>query len=204
MKRLDAIILSLLAIISLNAQEPQSDQKPYTISNAGVSYTKVIPVEGKTASELYSIADNYFTYNYVDANSVVQTQDKEAGTIIGKGLYDEFYKYTDGFGNIYCSAVHILRIDCKDGRIRVILSIPNYHLRGIRTSSRPAFDKDINLLETYPFTGEDENATRRQKREQENFKAIFDIVNEKAISTLQSVEDYFVNSGNTGIEGDDW
>ncbi len=200
MKRLNVLILSLLVFISLNAQENQAEQKPYTISNAGVSYTKVIPVEGKTASELYSIADNYFTYNYVDANSVVQTQDREAGTIIGKGLYDEFYKYTDGFGFIYCSAVHILRIDCKDERIRVILTIPNYHFHGIKTSSRPAFDRDTNITETYPFTGEVEKPKRAQKREQE----IFDIVNDKALATIKTVEDYFTNSGNTGVENDNW
>lgn len=200
MKKLYVFALCLLMCASLCAQESQIDEKPYSVSNAGVSYTRVITVEGKTASELYSIADNYFTYNYVDANSVVQTQDKEAGTIIGKGLYDELYKYTDGFGFIYCSAIHILRIDCKDGRIRVILTIPNYHLHGIRTSSRPAFDKDINLTDTYPFTGEVAKPSRSQKREME----FFNRVNERAISTIQGIEDYFVNSGNTGVENDDW
>lgn len=200
MKRMYFLLLSLLVFTTLNAQENQSDQKPYTTGSAGVSYTKVITVEGKTASELYSIADNYFTYNYVDANSVVQTQDKEAGTIIGKGLYDEFYKYTDGLGFIYCSAVHILRIDCKDGRIRVILTIPNYHFHGIKTSSRPAFDRDTNIMETYPFTGEVEKPKRSQKREQE----IFEIVNGMALTTIKGVEDYFVNSGSTGVENDNW
>ena len=201
MKKTVISTILLLSTIFAGAQGSSSEEKQYTISDAGLTYTKIITVDGKTASQLYSIADNYFTYNYVDANSVIQTQDREAGTIIGKGLYHNFLTYTDGFGNIICSAPHILRIDCKDGRIRVILTMQEYKLHGIVTDSRPnGFDREQIILTTYPFGEQVAKPNRRQKREQR----MLELVNEKALFTLQNIEDYFKKSGSAGVEDNDW
>ena len=186
------VLLPLFACLASNAQETAETEKPYTIGDAGISFSKVIPVEGKTASELFSLSDNFFTYNYNDANFVIQTQDKDAGTIIGKGIF-ELPTYSEGFGWIYTNAIHILRIDCREGRIRVILTVQGYHHSGAK-------EGDISILETYPLTGEVPKPKNKQKREQKHFE----IVSENSLKTIQKIEDYFLKSGNTGLENDNW
>jgi hypothetical protein len=57
---------------------------------------------------------------------VIQTQDKESGLIIGKGLFDNIHSFSNGFGMVDVSTWHIIRIDLKDGRARVLLTLNEY------------------------------------------------------------------------------
>ena|SRR5690554_3320164 len=57
--------------------------------NENVTVVKVIEVPELKKDEIFNRALNYFTYNYVSGKSVIQTQDKENGLIVGKGMYDK-------------------------------------------------------------------------------------------------------------------
>jgi hypothetical protein len=105
--------------------------------NNNLVFTKIIDSLQLSKDEIYNRAWSFFVYHYMDAKSVIQQQDKQAGIIIGKGIFNEFHVYTKtnaigmGIGlktfDTY-SAYHILRIDIKEGRIRIILSIDSYEI----------------------------------------------------------------------------
>ena len=50
---------------------------------------QVFEVEGKSKDEIHSIINQWVAENYNSANNVIQMNDKEAGTIIVKGVTDK-------------------------------------------------------------------------------------------------------------------
>ena len=50
--------------------------------NNAITYTQVIPAEGKTKDQLYVLLNYWFTATFNDANSVIKLNDKELGTIL--------------------------------------------------------------------------------------------------------------------------
>lgn len=112
--------------------------------NNDLVFTKVVDNLNITKEDIYNRAFTYFVYKYKDANSVIQQQDKEAGIIIGKGYFKDFNCSVGTYKMMgvelttydYYSANHILRIDIKDNRARLILTISNYEFsRGASASS---------------------------------------------------------------------
>ncbi|MHB9142675.1 MAG: DUF4468 domain-containing protein [Paludibacter sp.] len=112
--------------------------------NKNLVFSKVVDNLKMTKDDIYVKAFSYFAYNYKDAKSVIQQQDKDAGVIIGKGYFNDFSSYNKskniGMGLTFTtydtySATHILRIDIKDGRARIILTVDNYEInRGISST----------------------------------------------------------------------
>lgn len=127
MKKLLFVVLSLFLLHSvINAQSKkaqemlQSIEGEYEIDdNGNVSFVKIVDVidsSGDTLSkdEIYNRAYTYFTYNYVDGESVIQLEDKDGGIIVAKGIYPNVH--ADASLIIRkLDAYHILRIDIKEG-----------------------------------------------------------------------------------------
>jgi len=93
----------------------------FKIDGENIVVSRVIDSISGTKDDIYIKVKNYFVRAYNNANSVLQTDDKQAGTVIGKGLYDlmvcNFMLTTCNY-----KAYHILRVDIKDGKVRVICS----------------------------------------------------------------------------------
>lgn len=98
--------------------------------------TKTVNNLDLAKENIYNRALSYIIQNYNDAKSVIQQQDKEAGIIISKGVFNKFYIGNGSFkfqGNKweyfhYFSASHILRIDIKEGRVRINIILSNYEI----------------------------------------------------------------------------
>ena len=105
MKRLlTAVIVALFACTAVNAQilraeelenyakEKYGEKWVDAATNLGaqlaldknnaITFTQVIPAEGKTKDQLYVLLNYWFTATFNDANSVIKLNDKELGTII--------------------------------------------------------------------------------------------------------------------------
>ena len=96
--------------------------------NNSLTYIQVIDCGEQTKSQLYVALNYWFTATFNDANSVIQLNDKETGTIIAKGFVSDI-AYHEGGANIY--TVHIspiIRVDIKDNKIRVTYTIQNYEV----------------------------------------------------------------------------
>ena len=75
--------------------------------------TGVVAVEGVTATELHSRAKAWYAVAFKDSKEVVQMDDENSKTMIGKGTVKYPEKYVDGGWFKYT-----VEISCREGRYR--------------------------------------------------------------------------------------
>tara|TARA_B110001450_G_C17567071_1_gene459239 strand:+ start:244 stop:849 length:606 start_codon:yes stop_codon:yes gene_type:complete len=117
--------------------------------NGNVTYTKIIENLDLSKDEIYVRALAYFTYNYGDGTSVVQVQEKDKGLIIGKGLYANAHI---GYSLVTYSfdTWHILRIDIKENRVRILLTLTKYKYT-VTGGDTPPNITDVNISDSFPL-----------------------------------------------------
>jgi hypothetical protein len=159
--------------------------------NGNVTYQRIVEVPEMKKDDIYSRVLNYFVYNYGSGKSVIQTQDKENGQIIGKGLYEDLHTFSNGFGWIILSTWHIVRVDVKDGKARIILTLTEYSedFKGSVSSHL--------VREEYPVNND---GNRKNITGKSFYKSHL-----KAIASLNSIEKA-IKEGNTSkkLEDDKW
>lgn len=164
--------------------------------NGNVSYTRVIEVpEIKSIEEIYNRALNYFVYNYGSGKSVIQTQDKELGRIIGKGIYKDVHIGLS-LVTTYVDCWHIVRVDVKEGRARVIVTLIEYEKKIDGGNTPPAYSSP-KVEESFPINPKGHQKTVMGKAFYKSHLS--------AIATLDSIEKT-LKEGNTSkeLEGDKW
>lgn len=122
MKRIFVLIVLILLSQSIFSQEKLNEILP--LENGNVIYTEVVEVQNVDKKELYSRAKKWIVLKYKSANDVIQLDDKEDGTIIGKGNFN--IKYYSRNPKIE----HTIQIETKDGRFKY--SISNFIYSDIR------------------------------------------------------------------------
>lgn len=201
MKKIILLLAFTLAIPSLSFSQSAKEmlaeiEGTYQIDdNGNVTYVRVIEVPGMSKDEIFTRAHNYFTYNYGSGKSVIQTQDKEQGLLVGKGLYSKVHI---GVSLITTSidAWHILRIDVKDGRARAIITLTQYE-KTVSGGNSPDVHSTTNIEAEYPINPKGGSKTVMTKA--------FYKTNMKALDTLDRLEKA-LKEGSTSaeIENEDW
>ena len=183
------LLLALLFTFSMNAQ--------------------VFEVEGKSKDEIHSIINQWVAENYNSANNVIQMNDKEAGTIIVKGVTDITTKNLIGKAilknNSYVTEYvespikYTLTINIRDGKYRLILdTVNNYDLstEGISDDVAAAIKKGLTDI---PYVS--------AKKEQRIIDATLaqGVLTKQALRVFvsnlgESIKDYIVEFNNN----DDW
>lgn len=137
--------------------------------NNSLTYVQVIEAPGRTALQLYTTLNYWFTSTFNDANSTIKLNDKEAGCIIAQGSVEGIATHTGGANKYNVSIRPIIRVDIKDGKCRVTYSIQAYNVLkvaggGIMGQINQGLNgtnvtKEINetwpLDQTYPFAEKD-------------------------------------------------
>jgi hypothetical protein len=103
-------VIFLLSIIGCAGIQPIKD-------NVQKEFTYDYVVDGKTKSELWKNARNYFAAVYGDFTQVARVMDENEGTIIGKGLAPWYL-----LGN-KCGHEYHIRFMAKDGKARLQLEL---------------------------------------------------------------------------------
>jgi len=94
--------------------------------------TKVFEVADKNKSEIFSSINKWISINYNSAKNVIQMNDKEAGTIIIKGI-NEVECDVDFNKNIYTYNFvlnHTIEVNVKDNKYRIIYRIADVKIKG--------------------------------------------------------------------------
>jgi len=118
--------------------------------NGNITYQRIVEVADMKKDEIYNRVMSYFVYNYASGKSVIQTQDKDAGLIVVKGIYFKAYSGPVLFSMFTCSTWHVIRIDVKDGKARITLSLTEYDQK-IGGGNTPASYSTINISSVYPI-----------------------------------------------------
>lgn len=186
------LILSFLILFSTLAFA-----QDYTIEDGNVVVSKVVEnIEG-SKDEIYNRVKSYFVRSYGDANSVIQTDDKSGGLIIGKGLYTNLAT-SKGFSSYgVLDAYHIIRVDIKEGKIRIICSASDMvgDFKIIKDLKKVQF----RIIDYIPFTDKD-NSNVTKKAHAQAFESL--IKNMKG--SIAGIEDAVKKGGVLNSEKSDW
>lgn len=192
------LLLITIIFLSQNALFSQTNEQKEKIASCAEFYkvegdeivfsTIIENIKGEK-EDIYSRALAFFATAYKSANDVIQMKDKEAGTVIGKGIFTVYTK--GGLAPVKYTCNHTLRIDAKDGRARVILSGKIYDF----TIGNDRYTMPI--IDAYPIA-------EKPKGNKKLYADVFIGLCETAKSTLSSVEKSLKEEGGTMNAGDNW
>lgn len=167
--------------------------------NNSITRVTVIDSIPKTKEQIYVAVNDWFARSFNDGKSVIQLNDKDAGCIIGKGYIANMGNTMSFASNADISADVIIRVDMKDGRMRITTSIQKYEMEkgtGVLgalagTPQRPVHQEFIPS-QCFPFTN---------KQKKEGAKA-FVKSHVYSLIVINKLRDAVIN-GLTG-GNDDW
>ena len=95
--------------------------------NESLTYQEVVQAEGKTKEQLY-VALNYWVTATFKDKQAVSLNDKDAGCIIISSTIPGIVDHTGTMNKYSVSITPVIRLDIKDGRIRVTYTVQNYDI----------------------------------------------------------------------------
>lgn len=94
--------------------------------NNAITRTTIVDSVGKTKSQIYVEANNWFVHSFTDGESVIQLNDKDAGVIIAKGFIKNVAQHVSFATSADVHAWIIMRVDLKDDKFRITTTIQEY------------------------------------------------------------------------------
>ena len=95
--------------------------------NQSLTYQQVIEVPGKTRQQLYVALNYWVTATFKDKQAIT-LNDKEDGCIIVSSTIDNIVQHTGTLNSYSVSITPIIRLDIKDGKVRVTYTVQNYDI----------------------------------------------------------------------------
>ena len=93
--------------------------------NESLTYQQIIEAPGKTKEQLY-IAVNYWVTATFKDKQAVTLNDKDAGCVIISSTIDAIADHTGTMNRYVVSITPVIKIDIKDGKVRVTYTVQNY------------------------------------------------------------------------------
>ena len=93
--------------------------------NESLTYQQVFEAPGKTKQQLYVAMNYWATATFQDKQSIT-LNDKEAGCIIISSTIRNIAEHMGTFNSYSINITPIIRIDIKDGKVRVTYTVQNY------------------------------------------------------------------------------
>lgn len=186
--------------------------------NESLTYQQVIEAPGKTKQQLY-VALNYWATATFKDKQAITLNDKEAGCIIISSTIRNIAEHTGTFNKYSVNITPIIRLDIKDGKVRVTYTVQNYDVladisggwlsptddsqktygdskrKNDDKTNANLYDEQWEIARHYPFVEKD-----AQKRT--CAKAIV-MTHAYSNAVLDKVEEAIKN-GIVGNEDDDW
>lgn len=93
--------------------------------NESLTYQQVIEAPGKTKQQLY-VALNYWATATFKDKQAITLNDKDAGCIIISSTIRNIAEHTGTFNKYSVNITPVIRLDIKDGKVRVTYTVQNY------------------------------------------------------------------------------
>lgn len=93
--------------------------------NESLTYQQVVEVPGKTREQLY-VALNYWATATFKDKQAITLNDKQAGCIIISSTIPNIVEHIGTLNKYSVSITPVIRLDIKDGRVRVTNTVQNY------------------------------------------------------------------------------
>lgn len=95
--------------------------------NESLTYQQVIEAPGKTKQQLYVALNYWVTATFKDKQAIT-LNDKDAGCIIISSTIDGIADHTGTLNRYVVSITPVIKIDIKEGRVRVTYTVQNYDI----------------------------------------------------------------------------
>lgn len=95
--------------------------------NQSLTYQEIIEAPGKTKAQLY-VALNYWATATFKDKQAITLNDKDAGCIIISSSIDGIADHTGTINRYIVSITPVIRLDIKEGRVRVTYTVQNYDI----------------------------------------------------------------------------
>jgi hypothetical protein len=142
MKKLILLLLVISPFITLTSfsqMDKTTSINNFPINEKGeVVYTEIVKIDSTDSKELYVKAHEWFANTFNSAQNVVQLDDKDAGTIIGKGVFE----FDETVMVVWVNFT--IEIQTKDGKYKYTLS--NFIYKGYRIEEITFDTSDIQKL----------------------------------------------------------
>jgi hypothetical protein len=115
-KILQRTFFAAIVAISINGCVSTEPYKPIELTN-------VIELKEMDQGIIFNGARQWFSEYFVSGESVIDYEDKDTGTIIGNGISRVG---SDPFGIISYGINYTLRVDTKDGKLRISTKISKF------------------------------------------------------------------------------
>ncbi len=93
--------------------------------NESLTYQQIIEAPGKTRDQLYLALNYWATATFKDKQAIT-LNDKEAGCIIISSTIPNIVTHTGTLNKYSVSITPVIRLDIKDGRVRVTYTVQTY------------------------------------------------------------------------------
>tara|TARA_R110000851_G_scaffold187327_3_gene337201 strand:+ start:186 stop:788 length:603 start_codon:yes stop_codon:yes gene_type:complete len=150
-------------------------------SNA-VTYQLIADVPGATAAQLYDRSLDYLGKNYTKADHSITTQDPDRQQLAGRGIFAGIHR--GSLPEINLDTWHTIRIDTKENRARITITIAEYFRDQDLGLGREV--GDIPIASQYPI-----NEKGMYKNQ---YGRAFVASHQAATQRLQAVADYLTSS----------
>ena len=122
----------------------------YKVENGGVSFIQIVDSLPHNAAAIYAFATEYMNETYKITKYEILQENPDKRFIIGEGEFNAFESYA-AYANQYTFTCNpTLRIDAKDGKARVCVSLKKYEQ--IRTNGNIREEKDVNVTDVSPLS----------------------------------------------------
>ena len=186
--------------------------------NQSLTFQEVIEAPGKTKQQLYVQLNYWATATFKDRQAIT-LNDKEAGCIIISSTIQNIVEHTGTINSYSVSITPVIRLDIKDGKVRVTYTVQNYDVLADKTggwlsptdkkdrtygdskrkqedkTNENLYDEQWEIAKHYPFVEKDAQKRTCAKAlvmTHAYSNAVLDKVNEA------------IKSGIVGNEDDDW
>ena len=105
-----------------------------------LTYQQVIEVPGKTRAQLY-VALNYWATATFKDKQAITLNDKDAGVIIISSSINNIVEHTGTLNSYSVSITPVIRLDIKDGRVRVTFTVQSYDILTDTSGGWLSFDE---------------------------------------------------------------
>jgi len=120
--------------------------------NRAISYAKIVETPGRTKEELYNTMRQWTISMFSNPDCDIRVMDLENHSIIAKGsirnVAESNVLWGDGF---LVSLNPIVKLETKDGRTRITITIPTYNVHRHIYSTNSDRDELWNVSSCYPF-----------------------------------------------------
>lgn len=173
--------------------------------NNALTFVQVIQAPGKTKDQLYVLLNYWVSATFNDANSVIQLNDKELGTIIAQAYMEGIAQHTGGMNAYKVNIKPVIKCDIKDDKVRVTYTVPFYSVVrmagggwvGAMGGSIPTrVDENWVLDKCYPFT------TERDSHKKTSSKAL--VMSYAYSNVVMDKIEECIKNGLVGNEDDNW